>query len=176
LKLLLEDRIKSIQDDPHNRLARIGVRPGMRVVDLGAGKGFYSLLSSSIVGSEGRVFAVEPDSFRAAIISRRASQEKIENLSVLCTGAEHLAEIPSSSVDTAFALNSLHHFNDKAAAFAEVNRVLKSGGRFYVRDIIRNWITWHGTRREEIPNLPSAGYSGKTVEVTRSGLEATFTK
>ncbi len=176
MKLLLEDRIKAIQDDPHERLARIGLQPGMRVVDLGAGKGLYSLLSSSMVGREGMVYAIEPDSSRAAMIERRVSSERLENVRILATGAENLAEVHSSTVDIAFALNSMHHFSDKAAAFAEVYRVLKTGGKFYVRDMIRSWLTWHGTRREEIPNLPSAGYSGKSVSVTRSRLEATFTK
>jgi ubiquinone/menaquinone biosynthesis C-methylase UbiE len=176
LKLLLEDRLKAIQDNPMERLSRIGLQPGMRVVDLGAGRGLYSLLSSSMVGKAGTVFAVEPDISRAETIGKRIKQEKLENINVLTTGAENLAEIPSSTIDIAFALNSMHHFNNKQAAFAEVNRVLKTGGKFYVRDMIKSWLTWHGTRREEIPNLPLTGYTGKTLAVTRSRLEATFTK
>jgi len=148
----------------------------MRVVDLGAGRGLYSLLSSIIVGPEGMVFAVEPDRSRAAIITKRAFQEGLKNVRVLPTGAESLGDIPSSTIDITFALNSMHHFSDKRAAFAEVNRVLKSGGKFYVRDMIKTWFNGHGTLREEIPSLPTAGYTGKTVEVTRSTLEATFTK
>lgn len=176
LKMLFQDRLKALQDNPLKRLARIGVEPGMRVVDLGAGKGLYSLLSAEIVGAEGEVFAVEPDGSRAETISRRASEENLQNLVVLKTGAENLSEIPPSSIDVAFALNSIHHFSDKSAAFAEVGRVLKTGGRFYVRDIIKGRLMRHGTTREDIPGLPSAGFSAKTVAVTGSRLEATFTK
>jgi ubiquinone/menaquinone biosynthesis C-methylase UbiE len=95
---------------------------------------------------------------------------------VLASGAESLSEIPESTIDIAFSLNSLHHFNDKAAVFAEVLRVLKVGGRFYVRDFIKNWMTRHGTRREEVAGLPATGFSDRRVNVTWSSLEATFTK
>lgn len=176
MRLLLEDRIKALQDNPNARLAKIGVSPGMRVVDVGAGKGLYSLLSSMIVGREGAVFAVEPDRSRAAVITKRASQEGLVNVNVLTTGAENLTEIPSLTIDIAFALNSMHHFNDKGAAFAEVNRVLRVGGRFYVRDMIKTWFRGHGIRREEIPGLPVTGYSSKQIELAGSKLEATFTK
>lgn len=146
------------------------------MVDLGAGKGLYSVLAASIVGPAGAVYAVEPDGSRAAVIARRVAEEKVANVKVLTTGAEDLGEIPSSTIDIAFALNSIHHFRDKVAAFAEVNRVLKAGGRFYVRDLVKSWMTRHGTAKEEIPNLPLTGFSAKAVEVTRTRLEASFTK
>ena len=176
MRLLLEDWLKVLQDDPRARLARAGVAAGMRVVDLGAGKGMYSLLSAGIVGKAGLVYAVEPDSSRANTIARRAEAEKLDNVKVLNTGAENLSEIPTGTIDLAIALNSIHHFTDKRVAFAEVARVLKAGGKFYVRDMVKGWLTMHGTLREEIPNLPTEGFSGKTVAVSRTRLEATFAK
>lgn len=176
VRLLFEDRLKALQDEPRARLAKAGVAEGMRVVDLGAGRGLYSLLSAKIVGRGGVVYAVEPDARRVATIARRVEEERLDNVKVLKTGAENLAEIPSSTIDLAFALNSIHHFDDKRAAFAEVMRVLKRGGKFYVRDRVKGWLSMYGTTREEIPNLPLEGFSGKTVAVTRTRLEATFTK
>jgi len=176
LKLSFEDRLKAFQDDPQKRLAKAGVAKGMQVADLGAGRGFYSLLSAGIVGATGVVYSVEPDSSRTEVITRRAAEERIDNIKVMATGAEDLSGIPSSSIDLAFALNSLHHFRDKQIAFSEVSRVLKNGGRFYIKDMIWHWYSWHGTRREDIANLPSAGFSEKTVTVSGSTLEASFTK
>src|SRR6266446_717422 len=37
------------------------VRPGMRVVDVGAHVGYYTLLFSRLVGQSGQVFAFEPE-------------------------------------------------------------------------------------------------------------------
>lgn len=39
---------------------RAYLRPGMNVVDVGAHQGFYTILTSTMVGSSGKVFAFEP--------------------------------------------------------------------------------------------------------------------
>ena len=176
LKLTLADRLNAMINNPQARLAKMGLGPGMRVADLGAGRGLYSLLASGIVGAAGMVYAVEPDQSRATFIARRTAEGRLGNVKVLTTGAEDLGGIPSSTLDVAFAVNSMHHFVDRRAAFGEVNRVLKPGGRFCVRDMVKSWLEWHGTRREEIASLPLEGYSGRSLRVTRFSLEATFTK
>jgi FkbM family methyltransferase len=48
--------------EPHEtELVAAFLKPGMTVVDIGANVGYYTALASSKVGSEGRIFAIEPD-------------------------------------------------------------------------------------------------------------------
>ena len=47
-------------------------RPGMTVVDVGANLGYYSLLASRLVGTSGRVIALEPNSRIAGFCCRRS--------------------------------------------------------------------------------------------------------
>ncbi len=73
------------------RLVRRFLRRGMTVVDVGAHCGYYTLLAASIVGQEGRVFAVEPD----AEICRRLRATVDENrLPWVTIGCFALAEAP----------------------------------------------------------------------------------
>lgn len=176
MKLFLEEKLRATRSDPSAKLRMIGVRERMHVADLGAGKGLYAVVSAGIVGTEGVVYAVEPDKSRAATIERRIASEKLGNVKVIATGAESLSEVPDSTIDIAFSLNSMHHFGDREAVFAEVHRVLKGGGKFYVRDIVRNWLTWHGTRKEDVALLPASRFSDRRVRVTSFTLEATYTK
>ena len=51
------------------------VKPGMRVIDIGANIGWFTMLAASRVGTEGHVLAVEPDRDNASLLeaSRRAN-------------------------------------------------------------------------------------------------------
>ena len=53
------------------------IHPNMNVVDIGANQGIYSILFSSLVGSQGRVFAFEPEPklYRALVENCRMNQK-----------------------------------------------------------------------------------------------------
>lgn len=176
MKLLFEERLSTIGSDPRTWLRSLGVVAGMRLADLGAGKGLYTLAAAELAGSEGLVYSLEPDASRAALIERRAQSAGLKNVRVLQTGVEKMAGVPDSSVDFALSRNSLHHFSDKRAAFAEVKRVLKLGGTMYIRDILKNRLSMHGTRRDELPSLGTFGFSEFQLRVSGWMIEATLKK
>jgi ubiquinone/menaquinone biosynthesis C-methylase UbiE len=161
---------------PRNWLNGLQLKEGMVVADLGAGKGLYSVLAAGLVGAGGHVYAVEPDPKRAAIIRTRAAKGGLQNIEVVQSGVEDMRDVPSSSVDVAFSRNSLHHFRDRGEAFAQILRIIREGGSFYIRDAIWTWWTRHGTRKEEIPMLNSFGFKNVRVNVSGRTLEATLSK
>ncbi|MDV3292894.1 MAG: class I SAM-dependent methyltransferase [Nitrososphaerales archaeon] len=165
-----------MRKDPRSWLNELEVREGMVVADLGAGKGLYSALAADLVGTRGHVYAVEPDPKRAAMILRRAFQSGLNKLEVVQSGVEGMKSIPQSSVDLAFSRNSLHHFCDMEEAFAQVLRILKSGGRFCIRDVLWAWWTRFGTRRDDISSLNSGGFKDFRVSVSGRVFEATLVK
>ena len=62
-------------------LQQIG--PGDVVVDIGAACGYYTLLSSRLVGKAGRVVAFEPDPKNAAYLRRHVSANRLRQAMVL---------------------------------------------------------------------------------------------
>src|SRR5690349_15540940 len=50
---------KPMFSEPSANLAKLGLVDGMKVVDLGAGSGFYSYEAARRVGATGRVYAVD---------------------------------------------------------------------------------------------------------------------
>jgi FkbM family methyltransferase len=50
-----------VRGNPERRFLERNIRPGMQVLDIGANQGLYTLLSSRLLGSQGRVYAFEPD-------------------------------------------------------------------------------------------------------------------
>jgi len=169
MNLSLFERLRALRQEPMAAVRKMGVTTGQKVADIGAGRGYFTIPAAAVVGSEGIVYAVEPDPTRSDRIRKRIAGEGIENVSVLTVGAEELGAIHSGSIDLAFSAFSIHHFNDKKVAMSEIRRILRKGGVFYVWDRVPGGIIRHGTRVEELKTL-SEGFAsfelleaGKTV-------------
>jgi len=153
----------------------MGIREGQTVVDIGAGKGYLTIPASTIVGKAGLVYSVEPNRARSSAIRERVVDEGLQNVRVITTGAEQLGEIPSETVDLSFSAHSFHHFSDKQVAVAEIRRILRRGGTFYVWDWTPNVFFKHGTRPEELTQFSSC-FATSEVTRARRAVRAKFTK
>lgn len=63
-------------------LLRKLLKPGMTVVDVGANIGYYTLLSSKIVGTEGRVYAFEPEPYNFDLLNKSIEINNLGNVKV----------------------------------------------------------------------------------------------
>ena len=59
------------------------LKSGMRVLDLGANIGFYTLLASSKIGNSGRVFAFEPSPKNLKLINLSLKENSFSNVTVI---------------------------------------------------------------------------------------------
>jgi len=77
-------------ENPELKFVRRFVRPGMTVLDIGAHHGFYTLLSSRLVGSGGRVIAFEPSPRERSALRLHVWLNRCRNVSVhgLALGSE----------------------------------------------------------------------------------------
>ena len=118
-------------------LARL--RPGQRVVDLGAGTGAVTRLLVEEVGGDGgapagktpaEVIAVEPS--ESAIEVARRNLENIRGAVVAFVqgGAERLSQLVRKPVDAVFFCNAIHLVKEKAVVMQEIYRSLREGGTF----------------------------------------------
>lgn len=64
------------------RLFRERLRPGDTVLDVGAHVGYYTLLSSVLVGERGAVWAFEPNPQNAAFLRRHVELNRLGNVQV----------------------------------------------------------------------------------------------
>jgi FkbM family methyltransferase len=86
--------------EPHvSRIFKQRLKPGMRVLDIGANIGFYSLLASSIVGPEGMVWAIEPNPANVEIVLRSRALNDFSQLQVIQAAAHDKWETLSLFTD-----------------------------------------------------------------------------
>jgi ubiquinone/menaquinone biosynthesis C-methylase UbiE len=105
-----------------------GLRPDDHALDVGCGPGIAVELATRTV-TIGRVTGIDPS--EAMLDEARRRTHDAPNV-VLEQAAVESIPLDDSSVDVAWALNSLHHWHERAAGLAEVRRVLRPGGRFVV--------------------------------------------
>lgn len=106
-------------------------RPGERALDVGAGMGPATVLGAKLGA---HVVAVEPGgTMRLVCRLRRLFQRARRRITVEPGVAEELP-VAGGSTEVLWAANSMHHWVDHAAAFAEFARVLSPGGRLVLVD------------------------------------------
>ena len=152
---------------------------GARVVELGSGTGFFLLnLMQSGIGGTGIV--TDLSSGMVSVAVRNGN-----NLGLNVTGVVADAELlpfANSSVDLVVGHAMLHHVPDLDALFAEVNRVLRPGGRFVFcgeptqkGDLVARALSrltwWTSTRVTQLPWLVDK-WARPAHELAESSREA----
>jgi arsenite methyltransferase len=117
-----------------NPTAVADLQPGETVLDLGSGGGIDVLLSARRVGPSGFVYGVDFTPAMLALACRNATDAGITNVEFLAAPLEAVP-LPDASVDVIISNCVINLTSDKAAAFTEMHRLLRPGGRIGITDV-----------------------------------------
>jgi arsenite methyltransferase len=110
-------------------------RPGETVLDLGSGAGLDCLLAAGRVGPTGKVIGVDMAAEMIEKARRNAQALGLTNVDFRQAEIESLP-VPEASVDLVISNGVFNLCPDKPKVLAEAFRVLKSGGRLQMADIL----------------------------------------
>src|SRR5262245_42665283 len=113
-------------------LTEAGIRPGMRVADLGCGTGMVTQLLAELVGPSGEVVGVD---FSGAQVehARQLLPPTISNVSFVQASATDTG-LERESFDLVYSRFLLIHLTEPEAALREMHELLKPGGIFVCED------------------------------------------
>jgi SAM-dependent methyltransferase len=125
----LADRMEQMAGPP-GRLAmdRLDPQPGSKVLDLGCGTGPTAVELAHRVGGSGSVVGVDIAEEMLAAARRRAAEQGLDNVTFVHADVQG-QDLGSSDFDGAFSRFGVMFFSDPVAAFTNVRRALRPGGR-----------------------------------------------
>lgn len=130
---------EALWPNPAAILAAIGLSPGMDVVDLCAGDGWFTLPMAKIAR---RVVAIDIDREMLEVARHRLAESGVTNFELVQGDAYEIAGLVRRPVDFVFMANAFHGAPDRTRLVRAVRAALKPNGHFAV-------VNWHQRPREE---------------------------
>jgi arsenite methyltransferase len=133
-----------------NPFALGALEPGEVVLDVGSGAGTDSLVAAQMVGAEGRVTGIDMTPEMLAKARAAAAEMGTTNVEFVEGEVERLP-FADATFDVVISNGVIDLIPDKDAVFAEIERVLRPGGRIQVADVtIQNPVSEEGRRKIDL--------------------------
>lgn len=129
---------EALWPDPAGVLASVGLLPGMEVIDLCSGDGWFTLQIAKLAR---HVAAIDIDPVLLEVARMRLAESGASNCTFIVGDAFDLAKL-APPADLVFMANAFHGVPDRARLAHAVRAALKPDGRFVV-------VNWHKRPREE---------------------------
>ena len=118
-------------------LARLNLKPGMVVADIGAGSGLFSRPIAKAVSPGGKVYAVDIQQDLLDYVNQRSKQENIKNIQTVLGGFTD-PKLPVHDVDLVFINDVLHHIENRAVYLKSLGQYMKASGRIALIEMDKN--------------------------------------
>ena len=128
---------------PSRVIETLALKPGMKIADIGAGTGYFSMRLAKTPGVS--IYAVDVEPRMIDYLKKRAASENATNVTAVLAGAAS-PNLPEP-VDLILVVDTYHHLPNRPTYFRELRKSLKPGGRIAIVDF-----------RKDAPDGPPAHF------------------
>jgi ubiquinone/menaquinone biosynthesis C-methylase UbiE len=109
-------------------LARLDIKTGATVLDVGTGTGVFVPLLLKKIGRDGNLVCLD---FAEEMLKITQAKGFKGNISYICADIEN-SRLADKSFDAIVCYSVFPHFRDKPKALIEINRLLKKDGKIFI--------------------------------------------
>jgi ubiquinone/menaquinone biosynthesis C-methylase UbiE len=131
---LIDNPLRRRLQHPEETARRHGIKPGMKVLDIGPGNGTYTIAAARAVGESGSVVAVDIEPQIIERLRQRIMEESIANLETRVADAYELP-FNDGSFDVINMVTVIGEIPDPVRAMKEFRRVLVSSGKLVFSEL-----------------------------------------
>jgi len=128
-------------------LSEIGIKPGFHILDYGCGSGSYSIPAADMVGSSGKVYALDIHPLAIRRLRDIASKRRLTNIEIICSACA--TGLSNDSVDVVLLYDTFHCLSEPDEVLKELYRVLKRNG-------ILSFSDHHLREKEIVPKVTNS--------------------
>ncbi len=129
---ILDNGLRAIIENVEKNILSMGIKPGMRVLEVGCGSGFVTGYLSKAVADGG--FIISIDVQEKMINKAKVKRGFLKNVDFRVENASDLKSVKDKEIDLVLLYYSLHEISGKDKALSEFHRVLKQGGILSLRE------------------------------------------
>jgi cyclopropane fatty-acyl-phospholipid synthase-like methyltransferase len=152
---------------PEKVLQMIGSIKGKKIMDIGAGSGYFSV---KMAQRGAQVIAADVNDEFQEYLNERIKKEKLSSIELRKIAFDN-PSLKDKEVDIVLIVNTYHHIDQRPAYFAKVKKGIKDNGEMILIDFFKTDIpvgppTAHKIAMDDvIAELKLAGFSSFTVDV-----------
>ncbi len=173
MSFMLDNWVRRLVQNPRKIVGEY-INKGDTVIDLGCGPGFFSIEMARMVGSKGKVVAVDLQEEMLGHVKRKATAKNLSNqIEYHQSKHDRLGLQPDEKADFILAFYMIHETPSPAAFLEEVKSLLNKNGKFLVVEP-----KMHVSREkyeEMLTMAEKAGFHVLDYPRKKGGLSALFT-
>lgn len=130
--MALSNKFRDLFSPRNNILIEAGIESGFHVLDYGCGPGSYIKPLAELVGTTGKIYALDIHPLAVQMVQGIARKHNLTNVETILSDCD--TGLPDTTIDAVLLYDTLHSLNDPNRVLKELHRVLKPGAILSLSD------------------------------------------
>ena len=155
---IIDNPLRRKLQPPRETAIRHGIKPGMRVLEVGPGNGTYTMGTAHQIGPEGELVTIDIETKMIGRVNQRITSEGLDNIEARVANVYKLP-FDDQSFDLIYMIAVINEIPDIPQALVEFHRVLKPSGTLVFSELFMD------------PDYPLAGTLTQKVQAAKFRLK-----